>query len=152
MQPHSEAFLDISDAGKSRACHVAIDQPLFDCAGIFLACMEGPDAERHAACLAPEDQNRMLFDQNNEKVSRTSIKPTVVGTAKIMGYDDVLEAHRKREAKEAAATNRTRRGHKRPPSIASIEEKRMRLTEIEKGKQEVEAWGLGDYCSILALS
>jgi hypothetical protein len=98
------------------------------------------------------EENRMLFDQNNEKVSRTSIKPTVVGTAKIMSYDDILEAQRKREANEAAAPNRTRRGRKRPPSTASIEEKRMRLTEIEKGKQEIEVLGLGDYCSILALS
>lgn len=56
------------------------------------------------------EENRMLCDQNNEKVSRTSIKHTVVGTAKIMNYDDILEAQRKRETKEAAATNRSRRG------------------------------------------
>ncbi|EXJ73897.1 uncharacterized protein A1O5_02191 [Cladophialophora psammophila CBS 110553] len=44
-------------------------------------------AERLFAILGEE--NRLLFEQNNEKVSRTSIKCTVVGNAKIMSYDDI---------------------------------------------------------------
>ena len=42
------------------------------------------------------EENRMLFDQNSEKVSRTSVKHTVVGTAKIMSYDDIVVERRMR--------------------------------------------------------
>jgi len=42
--------------------------------------------------------DRLLFEQKNEKVSRTSVRGTVVGNAKIVSYDDILEAQRSREA------------------------------------------------------
>jgi len=38
------------------------------------------------------DENLLLFEQNNEKTTRTSIKATVVGTAKVMSYEDIIEA------------------------------------------------------------
>ena len=38
------------------------------------------------------NENLLLFEQNNEKTTRTSIKVTVVGTAKVMSYEDIVEA------------------------------------------------------------
>jgi hypothetical protein len=36
------------------------------------------------------DENLLLFEQNNEKTTRTSIKATVVGTAKVLSYTDSI--------------------------------------------------------------
>ena len=49
------------------------------------------------------DENKLLFEQNNEKVTRSNAR-SVVGTAKVMTYDESLEAQRKRDLKEAART------------------------------------------------
>jgi hypothetical protein len=38
------------------------------------------------------DENMLLFEQNNEKTTRTSMKATVVGTAKVLSYEDIVEA------------------------------------------------------------
>jgi hypothetical protein len=38
------------------------------------------------------DENRLLFEQNNEKTTRLSTKATVVGTAKVMSYDYIVKA------------------------------------------------------------
>jgi hypothetical protein len=96
------------------------------------------------------EENRILFDQNNEKMSRSSIKSTVVGTARVMSYNDILEAQMKRECKKSSAPRPSRRNPKRPVSgTMSDETKRSRLTEVEKGNYEIEDWGLRDYCSVL---
>jgi hypothetical protein len=49
------------------------------------------------------DENLLLFEQNNEKNTRTSIKATVVGTAKVLSYEDIVEAQQKRDVKDAEA-------------------------------------------------
>ena len=46
------------------------------------------------------DENRLLFEQNNEKTTRDSVKATVVGKAKIMCFEDIVEAQKKRDKKE----------------------------------------------------
>jgi hypothetical protein len=63
----------------------------------------------HALLL---DENRLLFEQNNEKTTRLSIRSTATGTAKVMAYDDIVEAQRKRDVKEAimTGTKKRRRG------------------------------------------
>jgi hypothetical protein len=45
------------------------------------------------------DENRLLFEQNNEKTTRQSVKSTIPGNARIMTYDDIVEAEQKRAAK-----------------------------------------------------
>lgn len=37
-------------------------------------------------------ENRLLLEQTNEKTTRLSIRSTVTGTAKVMTYDDIIEA------------------------------------------------------------
>ena len=34
------------------------------------------------------DENSLLFEQNNEKATRKSIRATVVGSARVMSYED----------------------------------------------------------------
>jgi len=38
------------------------------------------------------DENKLLFEQNNEKTTRLLIRLTVIGTAKVMSYDNVIKA------------------------------------------------------------
>jgi hypothetical protein len=62
----------------------------------------------------------LLFEQNNEKTTRTSIKATVVGTAKVLSYEDIVEAQQKRDIKEEEAVAvRGRRVSKRNKSTPS---------------------------------
>jgi hypothetical protein len=45
--------------------------------------------------------------QNNESRSQLSTRSTVIGKAKVMSYDDIVEAQSKRDAKEAGIGDRT---------------------------------------------
>jgi hypothetical protein len=47
------------------------------------------------------DENKLLFEQNNESRTRASTRSTVIGKAKVMGYEDLVEAQRKRDAKRS---------------------------------------------------
>lgn len=38
------------------------------------------------------DENLLLFEQNNEKTTRTLIKATVIGTTKVINYEDIIKA------------------------------------------------------------
>lgn len=55
------------------------------------------------------EENMILFDQNNKKLSRSSTKSTVIGTARIISYDDIVEAQKKCEAKKLSASRLSRR-------------------------------------------
>jgi Early Flowering 4 domain len=45
-----------------------------------------------AECALLLDENRLLFQQNNESNTRQSTRSTVVGKAKAMSYEDIVEA------------------------------------------------------------
>jgi len=97
------------------------------------------------------DENRLLVDQNNESNCRRSTRSTVVGKAKVMSYEDIVEAQIKRDAKEAAAV-KAKRGPKRKSfAPVVVQAKRARKSEVEVAEDEIEALGLGNYCSVLQL-
>ena len=72
-----------------------------------------------------------------------------------MSYEDIVEAQAKRAAKEAAkegATVKGKRGRKRKiPAPVDAPAKRTKRSELEIAKDEIEAEGLGNYCSVLQL-
>lgn len=78
------------------------------------------------------------------------MKATVVGTAKVMSYEDIVKEQEKRDRKETNTANQPRRGRKRR-ATATIEDqhKRPRLEETEKANREIKALGLSKYCSVL---
>lgn len=45
-----------------------------------------------AECALLLNENQLLFQQNNESKRRKLTKSTVVGKAKVMSYDDIVEA------------------------------------------------------------
>jgi hypothetical protein len=48
------------------------------------------------------DENHLLFEQNNESNVRRGTKSTIKGTAKVMAYEDLMEAERERDNKKTA--------------------------------------------------
>jgi hypothetical protein len=50
---------------------------------------------QHALFLSATQENSDLFEQNNEGNTRASTKSTVVGKARVMSYEDIVEAQRK---------------------------------------------------------
>lgn len=101
-----------------------------------------------ANCAILLDENNLLFEQNNKKTTWLSVRSTVTGNAKVMTYNDIVEAQRKLDIKEANATGvkgRSRRVQKAKPD----ECKRLPAEEVELGKCEIKALGLEKYCSVL---
>ena len=90
------------------------------------------------------DDNRLLFEQNNERVCRQSAGSRVSGTAKVISYEDIVEAERRRDAKAKAG-----------PRLKGQTKKQGRTTdhdiarEIEMADSEISKWGLDSYCSVL---
>ncbi|OQE13948.1 hypothetical protein PENSTE_c041G06370 [Penicillium steckii] len=91
------------------------------------------------------EENRILFEQNNEKTSRQSSGQTVIGHAKVMSYDDIVEAQKKREMAVAKPCFIQKRRSKVEDKLLSKSEERR------KAEQEIQVWGMNDYCSVLDL-
>lgn len=94
------------------------------------------------------DENKILFEQNNEKTVRATGKTTVVGRAKVMSYQDILDAQQKRSEKEnkkAAKQRMTLEALTVPVA--------MMLSDAEAEKigavQEIDAMGLRQFCRVL---
>jgi hypothetical protein len=49
------------------------------------------------SCALLQEENQVLTIQNREKKIRKSTKATKVGTAKIMSYEDIVQAKAKRD-------------------------------------------------------
>lgn len=78
------------------------------------------------------------------------MKATVVGTAKVISYKDIIKEQEKCEAKVANTRNPSQRGRKRKAApVVHDQQKRPRLEEAEKANREIEALGMGEHCSIL---
>jgi hypothetical protein len=104
-----------------------------------------------AECALLLDENRLLFEQNNESNCRKSVRSTKVGEANVMSYGDIVKAQAKRDAKEAAAQERKRGAKRRGGQSKQIPDKRIRKSEAEVAQDEIEAMGLEEYCTVLAL-
>jgi hypothetical protein len=88
------------------------------------------------------DENLLLFEQNNQKAPRKVIKATVLGSARVLSYEDIAEAQKQRDIKETAAeATRGRRGSKRNLP-AQILRKRSRGQELEEAEREINAMGM----------
>lgn len=87
----------------------------------------------------------MLFDQNNKKTCRQSSGSKVVGHAKVMSYEDIIEAQRKRDMK-AVRQHSTRQKRSK-----SADEFLSKSEEKQKAEREIHGWNISGYCSILDL-
>jgi hypothetical protein len=105
-----------------------------------------------ANCALLQEENRLLFEQNNEKTTRASIRSTVIGKgrAKIMTYDEILAAQSQRDAEESGFACRTRKNYNRQKTVLDhSSDSPSHAKEVEKGIREIETMGLGGYYSVL---
>jgi hypothetical protein len=93
----------------------------------------------------------LVFEQNSEKITRTLIKATIVGTGKVLSHENIVEARQKRNIKDAeTVTVRGRRISKRKGSATSkIIGKRTRSHKQEETRDEIRASGIEEYFSAL---
>ncbi len=93
------------------------------------------------------EENSELVKQNNANTARASRKSVMVGKAKVMSYEDIVEAVRKREEKEAVKS--TRRGRKQKNSDSkSGGRQTSREEDIEAAHREFEREEWGVYGSV----
>jgi multidrug resistance efflux pump len=72
----------------------------------------------------------------------------MLGKAKVMSYEDIVEAQAKLDAKKAMMKGKP--GRKRKDSIAvATQAKRTRRSELEVAEQEIKVDGMGSSCSVL---
>ena len=97
------------------------------------------------------DENRLLFQQKNERECRQSTRSKAVGKAKVMSYKDIVEAQAKRDTKEAAVVKGNPSRKRKSSAPVLKEAKRTRRSELKVAEEEIEAGGLENYCSVLQL-
>lgn len=83
------------------------------------------------------EKNRILFEQNNKKTCRQSSGLTVVGHTKVMSYEDIAEAQKKRDMmvtkRDSTQKKRSKAGDK---LLSKSEEKRKAEQEIQSMEYE----------------
>jgi hypothetical protein len=103
------------------------------------------------------DRSEELFLQNCEKKLRQSTRSTVVGTARVMSYRDIVE---KRSMQETITTTEPGSDARvqgqsvsRHPSTVSSKapRKRGRQGELEQAIQEIDRSDIGNYCHVFEL-
>jgi hypothetical protein len=95
-----------------------------------------------------EDDNQLLFKQNNEAKVRRSTKSTIVGKAKVMSYEDIEEARANRAAKEAASVLKKRGQKPIDSALAGAKAKKVWRSEVEIAEDEIAIEWMGNYCSV----
>jgi len=99
-----------------------------------------------AECSFLLDKNRLLLSRTMRAVCG-SAKSTVVGKAKVMSYDDIVEAKIKRETKDGGVG--TKRGFTwKSSASAPVAAKKSRKDKVDNTRHEIEASRLWDYCSV----
>lgn len=97
------------------------------------------------------DENRLLFEQNNEKVTRASLRSTITGTAKVMTYDDIVAAEQRRQAQAHGGT-KSKKKTVRTAGLSHESAETQRADEQRKGEDEIQRLGLQEWCHIFSAS
>jgi hypothetical protein len=91
--------------------------------------------------------------QNREKKIRKSTKATKVGTAKIMTYEDIVQAKAKRDEKVGKTTSRKPRKQKGSAKpVAEPVKKPSYQVELEVAERQIAVSEYSDYCSVLCFA
>jgi hypothetical protein len=97
------------------------------------------------------DENELLFEQNNEAERRKSVKSKVIGTAKVLSYEDLVQAELDRDIKDAAGRGLggERKSKGAMQNNFPVRGKRSRSVELEEEVNKIRQLGLGDFCTVL---
>ena len=94
------------------------------------------------------DENSTLFKQNNEKCIRESSKRNVVGKAKVMSENDIIEAKKKRDEKEARRSRPAQKGRGAFLMEPEADKQWSIAREKKDAEREIAAMELSKYCSV----
>ena len=99
-------------------------------------------------------ENSDLFKQNNESNVRALTKSTVVGKGIVISFEEIREAQKKRDEKDASKERR--RGRKRKnstfaPVPAHSRRPKSRAKEVEEANCEIDASEMRSYCSVFSV-
>ncbi|KAF1818790.1 uncharacterized protein K489DRAFT_373798 [Dissoconium aciculare CBS 342.82] len=94
------------------------------------------------------DDNKLLFEQNNEKRVRESVRRTMVGRVKVMSYEDILEAERQRSVRGAKKIARGTTIATETPYVAVARTLSSAEEEALEARRELAAMGLQDHCHV----
>ena len=100
------------------------------------------------------DDNQLLFEQNYKKTKRNTTRSTIIGTAQVLSYEDLVEMELQRNiqvAKQEAKQGRrqSKRNYTIPTQILG---KRSHSTELEAAVNQITELGLQEYCSVLSFN
>ena len=97
-----------------------------------------------------DDEKQRPREQNNEKKARSIVKSTVVGKAKIMAYEDIVEAQEKRDERQAGkSSSKAGKRNGKPPQSPTSLRKHSLVQEEKNANHEIAVVGLSGFCSIL---
>ncbi|KAF2457246.1 hypothetical protein BDY21DRAFT_286344 [Lineolata rhizophorae] len=98
------------------------------------------------------EENQELTKQNNEKKTRQHVKEREIGDARVMSYEDIVEALEMRDRSDANKEKKeaSRKATNKVSKPRTTKTKCTVDSETEAALWEVEAAGLSTYCSILA--
>jgi hypothetical protein len=100
--------------------------------------------------ILQQNHIRFLVAINNEAKVRRATRPKVLGTARVMSYQDLVEARAKRAEKDAAKEKgKGKRGRKRKNTASETEgteanapEPRAKKTRVSEGLDSQHPWSV----------
>lgn len=97
------------------------------------------------------DDNQLLFEQNNEKRTRESVRNTMVGRAKTMSYVDILEAERRRSQREVKTKSNKGKGDPttQAPQVPVARMLSFADEEVLDARRELVEMGLQGFCHVI---
>lgn len=101
-----------------------------------------------------QDENQRLVEQNLEKQVRISTVSRKVGTAKVMRYEDIVQAvvpHDQHTALQPAEQRTRNSGNGKGPNRVGGTNRDSRIAEADRARREVEQSEFCDHCHILDL-
>jgi hypothetical protein len=93
--------------------------------------------------------NSELRQQNDEKECRQSAKRRVVGNARILSCEAILEAEERREQNTTRGAAQDTHRSDQKSSVTVSQAKKKRRLELENAEGELHAQGLENYCSVI---
>lgn len=108
-----------------------------------------------ANCTLLEDERRNLFLQNCERKTRVSTKSKVVGTARVMSYQDIVD-RRDHPPSAAPAASRSERqdtavSKRRVAAGGHMTNKRSRQGELQQAIQEIDSSHMRNHCHVFQI-
>jgi hypothetical protein len=97
------------------------------------------------------DKNELLFEQNNEAEHRKLVKSKVISIAKVLSYEDLVQAELDHDMKEVArrGSGGKRKSKCTTQNISEVRGKRSRSVELEEEANKIRQLEFGNFCIVL---